>query len=537
MFQELWLTNIYLLAFSIATIGFSAYSWIYLSSYFVRKDYHLLLKGLGSAIIVSGFVVDIIKSYLQKDITATPGLYISLITVGILLLAIGVYMEPIPGKPKITPKAVVPAPKVTKKRKTTTKRTLSLIFPVLPGLIGMAVIIYHTYRKINYGLSKEFTPLLVGWITFFTFLVLEYINIYFLPLKLMWLENPDGFALYDMLKYILLFITAVAIFVWLNRFISFKPVPRMFFSLWQLLIIGSLLLNSVFAVLTIRSTEEQIYGLLEKNASLVTFTLDQIRKNNSDLLTVLSQNSDFVTALKNKNEGAIQNIVDKTLVNNLNLDKMIVTDSQAILIFDSQSPTSVGSSISSNQVIKKAILDAAPAYGYVPQETQTGGYTLAFYYAYPIFVNEKDFVGVVTSVKNIDDTYLDILKNQTGQELVLYVRDLRAATTLVDSDSISRYENISLQSTSIFQTAKRANISVAQLALLTKPYFMAIVDLPTFADSSQTNKLMVGTEQTALLTSTESVLFSSFLAVFVFCLIATIPTYLLAKDMDKDLSA
>lgn len=445
MFQELWLTNIYLLAFSIATIGFSAYSWIYLSSYFVRKDYHLLLKGLGSAIIVSGFVVDIIKSYLQKDITATPGLYISLITVGILLLAIGVYMEPIPGKPKITPKAVVPAPKVTKKRKTTTKRTLSLIFPVLPGLIGMAVIIYHTYRKINYGLSKEFTPLLVGWITFFTFLVLEYINIYFLPLKLMWLENPDGFALYDMLKYILLFITAVAIFVWLNRFISFKPVPRMFFSLWQLLIIGSLLLNSVFAVLTIRSTEEQIYGLLEKNASLVTFTLDQIRKNNSDLLTVLSQNSDFVTALKNKNEGAIQNIVDKTLVNNLNLDKMIVTDSQAILIFDSQSPTSVGSSISSNQVIKKAILDAAPAYGYVPQETQTGGYTLAFYYAYPIFVNEKDFVGVVTSVKNIDDTYLDILKNQTGQELVLYVRDLRAATTLVDSDSISRYENISLQ--------------------------------------------------------------------------------------------
>jgi hypothetical protein len=477
----------------------------------------MLVSSIGGLIIALALGLNI-RNLIFDSSQIWGIIYIFILSIGIIVLSAGINNDPIPLKPKI---------KKFRKRRIKVQSIVLLLLP-LTTLFSMGALLSHVYKKVKIGLSKEFTFFLVSLLFFAVFLLFEYTLILFPTLVTSLITNPEQIVTIQIVRDVLLFLTGMSLLYWVSRFLAFRSGVSLFFSVWQILIIGSILLNSFFAYSTLTNTESQLNDLLNKNSKLITFTLDQVRKSNLDVISSLTTNDQFVKAVEDKNGGYIQSNTENLLRGNISLDSIIITDAEAIIVYDSRNPAKYNESISSNGVIKKALLELVPQNGFIRDLSSIEGYALNYWSAIPI-LKEGKLIGIISSMKSINNSYLDLVKKQTGQELLLYVDNTRKASTIIDPITNSRLENIPADPTD-------NDGSIAQISITGKPYYMASIDLPVFGTSFN-DRLLVGTEQQLLFSSSQKTLILSFLGVIIFCIISIVPILVISKRLYKEQGA
>ncbi len=519
MFTNLWLTNLYLAAHVLIILGLGAYCWLYLDLFKSEKQKHALYKALAAGFLSLAFVLNLVLAVATtQSLLVQSGTVIALQLVGLVFFTAGNFVEKVPGLPK-------------------KKLSFALIFMLIGGFLNFVLGLVNVSRviyKIKYGWSKEFKPFLIFWVFLSGYLFVQFLAL--LGNKHMWFELATAeFGFLWILSQMLIIASAVFIFRLINHFMSFRVFGKIFLYVWQFIVVGSVVLASFFSVFAISASEGQIFELLDKNANLVNLNLKQIEENNEDVLEIISDDQAFQRAVKEKDTVEIERIVGTFLQSNNYLDQVVVVDNEGILMFDSSRPTVYGESMSSNYVIKSALIKNEQQESFLTEEEISEISELIYQFAMPISASQKQ-VGAVSTIKKLNDVYLDDLKAHTNQELIAYVQGKRSASTLLEKDQVSRVQNATLSLSDIDQVYEKAGLTFTKANILSVPYYVVEINLTNYKNE-QIAKLLVLTEQSSLMMATKQTLFNTFLVSLVLNLIAIVPSYLIARSIKRNLNA
>lgn len=517
MSYDLWLLTIKLISLSLALLGFGGISWVYLTL-LRHKERHITIRIVGQVLLAISFLVRIAELLPKSAISLLP-IYAGVGTVGLLVYMVSFLIETVPLKP------VLGKPKK--------HRVNAYILPFIPGIVATIFVLYSLARKVIVGLSKEYTVLFWAWLGFTAFFVLEALALGGRQVLLTAIATRSELFWFDIVRYGILLVSGLTLLAWISAYIEFSPVLRLSLSVWQLIIFLCLSLSAGFTFLTIIRVEEQISVLLSKNSNLVAFSLDETRRTSKDYVTLLSEKSDLRHAILSDDETAIFENSKQILENNSSIDKLLITDAQGILYVDSSEVTRRRTSITDNAYIKKVMVDNVLSGGLMVEQGITGNNRLSFVLAEPVFDDKKQMIGIITIFKYINDEYLDIIKEKSGQELILYVNGKRSASTLVDPQSLARYENVPLveETTSLTEISSSQQVGFA--SILTKEYLTSI----SLLDGNSQIKLMVAIERAPVVEQAKEIIRMTYGGVIAFCLLALIPTASIARRMNAALSA
>lgn len=532
MINNLFFLNLFLAVQTITALGMAAYSWLYFDSYSFHHRREHLLRGLGGAIISIGFLSNLVNNI-------SSFLPMALLSIGLTSILVGNFIDPIPGEPhkeehkKEKSKGKKPT---TKKEKLKVTKTLNGIFlttlNVAPyfNLIAGLLILVQTFKKITDGKSKEFISLLVFWGTFCFYLSYTALQSYSVDHITYLNILTENYSLLWIVAQISLLIGIFFLFQWVSYFMSFRIIPTLFLKIWLLIILSGIILASGFSVFMIRSSETQIFSLLNNNSQLVRGYMKQIEENNTDILEILSDSRTLIQAVSDKDTTSIQNESEHFLLNNSYLDQVIIVDNFGISIYDSDEPETQGVSMSSNLLIKKAIKEKKPQKAYRVEEKLASANQLTYQISFPLMQN-GELLGVISTVKRVDDNFLDLIQKNTNQEIVVFVDGMRSASTIRESDNLSRAEKLPTALENFKLNPDKSTYGT--VTLITTPYYTSLISLPGY-NNKIVGQMLLGTKQSILISANEKTLYNTFTMTLFLVLLATIPSYWVAKKIERN---
>lgn len=538
MVTNLELINLYLAANILVALAFGGYAWLYFDLYSKENKKHAFQRALGGTILGVSFLLNLVLNVNDQNGLSVSVYTLGLQAIGLLLIVCGNTLEKVPGVPGSEEKKSKKKKSSRKKNRAAFLGPISTLFLAPANFVLGIVAAVQTNHKIKYGKSNEFKGLLYFWIAFSCYLALQALSVIGTE-HLVWLDILTR-------QYAVLWIASQAVLLasfalmirWISKFISFRASAQVFFGVWQLAVILSVILASAYSLFMISSAETQLMDLLRKNAKLVDFNLEQIQTNNEDLLEAVAENDEVAEAISSQDGVALQSKVEAFIDTNDSLDRVVVVNQSAILVYDSDDPEVQGESLSGNQVIKRAIWNREAETGYIVERVGASADRLILQSSYPVMSDNGELVGVISTQKSLDDHYLDLLKDQTGQELIIFVNDKRSASTVLEGDELSRVENqpFAKKDLQYQEMEEKEGIAFAKVRILTVPYYASMLRFED-VDGEKIAEMVVGSPQEIVISSTQRALFNTFLLALGLCVLATIPSYYLSKTLVKNLSS
>lgn len=516
---EFWMQSIYLIANILILLAFASYSWLYIDMFLkTRKRCHFYIS-VGGVLLTFSFLVQLLAALANQ--TVMPDISYHAIrkllqTGGLVITLLGVFKEEIPLKPKV------------KRSSGILLLTGSLINCILALAISGRI-----FYKCREGESKQFRLSFVFWIIlsgYFLIDTLASLGQYYPLLEI----RTQPYSVIWVLSQLTLIFGSFVLFSWMGQFISFRVIPQLFLSVWRWVILVSLVSATILSIYMVKLTEDQIVSILEKNVSLIDFNLTQIQDNNKNILSVIAQDQELQNQVNGNNLDKIYSKFEGFTSGNITLDRVYLADSRGVLIFDTEDPTMQGESMTDNLILKKAILDETQFSGYFAKDMLASGDRLVYQISQPIFDENGDLQMVASAQKYIDDQYANLLKGETGQEVIIYVNGMRSASTLLGNDSVARYERMPQEFQGL--NFEEFGSSYGQIEILKDKYYVSVKPIHNF-ESERVGYILVGTRQDLLVKSTRQALFRAFGLAFAISVAMTVPSYYLALRLDKNMSA
>lgn len=511
MFGDLFWLSIFFVANILSTLVLLAYAWLYLDAYRLDKKGYDLYRAIGAIFTALGFLFAILGKGINE-------LTILAQFVGIVLIFIGSFREPIPGLPASGAEP----------------RRFNVVSPIvvigaLFTFVFSALIAYRTREKVKRGLSKQFSLLSIFWVVFTFYFFIQFLTFvgenYFVAIDTV----TRQYSFFWILNQILLIAASVVLFRWICQFISFRLFPSIFLNIWQGAIYLTVILATGYSVFTISQSEAQIFDLLNKNARLVEFNMNQIKDNNNDLLEILVDNPQLVLAYADKNISGIVTELETVLSTNSNLDKIVAVDRNANLIYDSENPDLLSKSLSDHKLISEVLKTGISKYEFISEVNEASGDKLSYEFVAPIVNGNGEIIGAINLIKKFNNSFLDYIKKQTSLEVILYVNDMRSASTILENDNLSRVERVPFENNGeLFN--KEGNIRFLKTRFQTVPYYASIIDIKD-PDGKVVGNLIIATPQSVLLNAIQNALMYTFVMTLILLAVASIPTWYLAKSI------
>lgn len=511
MITNLWLLNLFLAANTLMLLASLAYAWIYYDLFHKEGTRNSLWVANGALLLAVSWLLNLFSVNFSAELLSL--LRFSFLTLSLLLLLIGSWKERIPGLPKLN----------IKPNTHHTFIPLALVLLAPSSLVLAGLICVRLYRKISVGKSKQFTRLFWAWLLllgYFLFAAMSGVA----SSGSMWLQDVTrDFTALWILAHVLLLLAALTLLSWIGSFLSFRVVAKLFVSIWQQLIICAIILACAYSVFTIHTAKKQMLTLLGHNIELINFNLAQISTSNQDLLGYLASDPTIQTGLLENPQGLLESKSIDLLRTNNTLDQIVFVNAESQILYDSLDERNIGLVVDS--------IDSFDGFVVAADLPATG--KLEYRVVVPV-VRDQQSVGAIIAIKQIDDSFLDLLKSQTGQEVLVYVDGSRAASTIVATDQLSRLENLPLLTTNIDTTSANDNVSFAETRILDTPYLISRLQLTTDAGPAE---LMLATKQSILLASSQQALMYTFLLAVLLSLLALLPSYKLARTLERSTRA
>ncbi len=512
MFQSLFNIDLFLITHILIFLAFLSYSWLYYDQYRSsdkKKYLYYLAGGVFLSLAWGGKLYYII---LNKTLVIENQLpVIMLQALGVAFIAYVIYKEKVPTKPKLSSIFFIFNP-----------------FLTVISFVGSFLITLRLYKRVREGLNKQFMFNFISWTLLTVYFLIQVVTLSSNIFPRLLVHSGVGSFLW-ILQNLILFSTAVSIFIWIGKFIAFRPLIQMFFSIWRWTIIVSIVLSTFLSLVLTEFMENQIINGLEQNSKLVSFNLEQVEANNHDILENVVNTVDVEEAIKNRDTVFLDNRLKSLAIKNSNLDRIFILDENLLMVYDSNRPESYGYSVE-DLLAKKTVIEKKGLDSYLSIDTETDSKRLIYQYSYPVII-EEEVIGIFNIQKILDDNYADLLKSRTGQEIMIIADSRRAASTFLLEDSIDRLENLPIEDLQTLEQNK-----VKRIEILNKDYYTSVIRFEDH-ENKEVASLILATDQEKVSGFVETVLYRTFGLTLVLTLLLTIPSALLAKRLEKNLSA
>jgi len=540
LLQQFFGQNIHFVLSLLMALAAFAVFWLIFDAWQTRREVKELLKWSGFLLLSIGFLLFaavINQSSFGKLAWNSQLSFVSelLRVLGYIAVITGLMLDPLQPKPKtkgideIMSDDQLVQPSQTKNMAGGFSFGAAAWQALLP-LASLAVAGLY-WRRATTGLERHLRPVAIAflWLTSFEIFSLAASS---------WQNttNPtlypwvSAFGYFWIIAQVSLLISAIVLVKWVwvylvkrlqgQLFIIFTAATAIIFSI-STISFSYLLLNSVQQSSLINlTTASQVL-----NQALISKSAQILADGN-----ILSENPSIIAAVVAANHSQLSSLTTNYLTDK-DLTNFEITSSDGKVLLQGQNPDQWGQSISSDPLFQKAAL----GYSAESKIAQQGilAPSVAIEAAIPVRSASGTVVGVVITQQAIDNTFLDNIKNATNLDSGVYAGDVRAATTFVAPDGISRWVGVSEPSKAVQQTVLvHGQAFKGSLNILNRSYLVVYAPLKDMNNNVVGMLLTAQTQQTMLQTIAHSIELT-FLAAIGSLLIMIVPAYLLAKHMAK----
>ncbi len=528
MWYQFLLVNLHFAINITAALIFFAVFWLYFDAWLGRKKYKEFVRFLGFLILSISFVFNAL--FIESSILSVPvfsqDLHIMLLRVsrlvGYLLIIVSLLSDPLMDKPKKEGNMGFVLPVGLRLPST----FISFLFPILSALVGFLFL-----RRATVGLENHLKPVA------FSFFLLSFSEVLSLGYLLRESNNSAIYtfvAPYSVLWIIQSLVTLLSVIVlrkWIFGYLLKRIQSQLFMIFVSSIVALFLIITLVFSALMLRNIEQESLASLSTDVNVLEYAINSKKAEVVSDAQVIAQNPDLINSLEKKDKQKLKSIATSTLLAKKQSIVTILTNA-GVVVARGDDPERIGESYSSDVLVVKAA-GGDTAVSIVAKDGVLVP-TLSIRSAVPVLKGQS-VIGVVLVGSEIDNSFVDGVKETTGLNVSIYSDNVRSATTFIAPDGKTRWVGVREESEIVKkQVILQGKPYSGTLNVLNVDYLTAILPIKDI-DNNVIGMLFVGREQVSLLQAAGKSIEITFLAAVILLIAAILPAYLVSRYISSQL--
>ena len=518
------LVNFHFAVSLLAALVTFAVAWLYFDAWVSKKDLKqttsffgflfLSLSFLAQAIVIDQSLFETSLSgsstaFVLKTFFRFAG-YITLI-VGQVLIP----LQPPPTKEKkrfsaaIIPLLAVPAVEFA-----------PFFLPLLAAITGFLYL-----RRATTGLERHLKPASLG------FFILTLSELFGISVSF---RDTQNLTLYNLVApfspiWIIERVILVAAIYILGRWVWWYLLKRFETQLFMIFTTSILLIFLVttvsFSFASFSNIRNAALESLRSDVGVLDYTIDSKKGELLADAQVVAQDSGVITALDRRKRSTLANILATPLLAK-KLTALTVVSSDAQVIIRAHDLEHFGDSLSSDPLVQLALQERETT----SVDTRDGVLApiVTVRAAVPIWKSKK-VIGAVLINSDIDNAFVDGIKEVTDLDVSVYADNIRSATTFVAPDGKSRFIGIKEENETIKEKVLiQGQTFEGSVNILSVPYLAVFSPLKAFDDNA-VGMLFAGRPQTSILQTAARSIELTFSVSAALLILSIFPAYWISK--------
>jgi Single cache domain 3 len=415
-------------------------SWLYFDAWSNKRSLKEAIKWVGFAALSASFLLGatvieqaILGSSLLGDFTLAAATFLRL--TAYILIAFGLLLEPLQ---KVPQNMGIQLDEQNKLQPTQIEQKTSLGILASIGSVGSwmapfgsGLVAYMYLRHATVGLERHLRPM------FRAFAFIAVSDVANLATNFRGSNNPilsSWFAAFGWIWWIEYIALSVGVY-WLARWVWGYLTERFFSQLFMtftvMVMMIFLIVSFSFTSLLINNVQRDSLTRLETAANVMSYAIEAKQSETLSVAEQLSSNSSFSEALVVKDRNKMISIAESILVDK-QLSSLIITNQSGQVILRAEDTDRWGDSISSDPLVKRSLFGASVST--VTIKNEPGVPILRLLSSVAIFDKSNIMIGTVQAGIDLNNAFVDRIKQSTDLQSSVYAGDSLAATTLLAPD-------------------------------------------------------------------------------------------------------
>lgn len=547
-----WLGNLHFVILVAAALGFFSAGWLNLDSHRQTPETKMLVRAIGFFVIAFWFLLSA-SGYLFGE---KNWILACIELIGVAILAIGFYIEPLPEIPGSTDHSnknqvlinlrswylsfFQPNPSKGDKAKDQDKKHPSFVMFSLPSLVIYiiklpiviwGVLLVRVWAFSTKGLIKDFLGLRNALIFILLSRILSLADIFSGSSNIVIFNLTRQYSYFWIAENTLMLIGVAILLKWIFYYLSFRPAPKLFITFITFSISIFVVSTVLFTGFLYSAQQKNILETLRKNAAVFDFTIKELKMQNELAAYSIAQRQPVIDgATENKADLAASGLGNP--IKDLKVGGEAITNRSGEVLATSGSYISAGESLVNDPTIAQALQGKVVSSLVIEHLLDTD--QIVARSSYPIVKDAKVY-GVAVTDFPIDQAFVDNVKELTKLDVTINIGDVHNATTFVDYNQ-RRISGTKITNQDVLKLITEGQKSAWAWAGTERVGSLAYSTVyRSLADSDNINiaSLMVGQSQKEAIDEISSSIRLTFISISVLILISLLPLYFVAKSISK----
>jgi sensor histidine kinase regulating citrate/malate metabolism len=281
----------------------------------------------------------------------------------------------------------------------------------------------------------------------------------------------------------------------------------------------------VYTSILVSNTERNSLESLETNLQTFEYSLGRLRSEALAQARVVTANQNVRKALKAKEGERLNSLLGEMMLS-AGTDFLAVTDEDGAVLARGEDPEAVGDFLSAKTVVASSL-----------EGEERSDIAVREWVVAPQIIVEAAApigkLGVVYTGYVADNAFVDGVKEATGLDVTIFGGEVKAATTLVAADGVSRLVGVRQADEKVREKVLGEGEAYLGLSTIFHEEYLSAYGPLKNSGEELLGMLFVGYPATVLSEITQTSLDVTFLASVFLALLSFVPAYLLAKYIEK----
>ncbi|MCW1908485.1 MAG: cache domain-containing protein [Candidatus Saccharibacteria bacterium] len=525
-------------------------AWLYLDAWSNKHSKKEFLKWLGFGIL--GFAYLIEATVIEQTVLGsspfgefTQSFAAAAKVIGYITIAVGLIMDPLQEVPKnegITfevgnDQKQAPAQPVQPTVVAPTKQTLPAVsgfgtLSVIAAPMGSIAIAALYLRRATTGLERHLKPV------FWAFALIGISDLASVASAYRDTTNPvfaSWFAAFGWVWWFEHLSLALGIFFlgrWVWGYLTERFFSQLFMIFTAMVMMIFLVVGVGFTSLLVNNIQRDTLTKLATAVNVLGYAVDTKKSETTAVAEQLAASSDLASALITKDREKLISLT-QSIIPSKQLSTLIITNASGQVILRAEDTSRWGDSLSDDPLIKRALFGVGQSTVSVKQEP--GAPVLQVLSAAVIFDSSRTSIGTVMTGLDLNEAFVDRIKDATGLQSSIYGNDRLAATTLVAPDGKTNTLGVKIGEGAIKDTVLNNAAAYQGSVSLQSRQMLAAYTPVKDVDNQVVGALMVAEPRSSVLQIAGRSIQTTFVLAASLLVLSFVPTFFVSRSISRQL--
>lgn len=531
MWSQFFFINTHFALSAIASLIYFLVAWLYLDAWVSRKSLKDALKIMGFVCLSLGSIVHashidstvLQVSFLSSELVVIC--YFILQTVGLVLILVGLVIDPILDKPN-TQESLdkkMPIGFVTIK---TALIPMTVVLPILSSIVGFLYL-----RRATIGYERHLRLVALSFFVLALSNLLGIVSIFYDTSNVQIFKIIAPYSSVWMIEHVSYALSIGLLSIWVFGYLLKRLQSQLFVFFSAFVIVIFVLMTVSFSALILKNLESETLKQIRTDGKVLEFALESKGLENISDAVSLAENPSLIESIVEDEGGYLAQQTETFLVSKKK-SSLLVLNENGEVIARGEKPDSIGDSFSEDITVKRALN------GQQVSSIQTYEGVVSPILALRSVVPIKDggkIVGAILCETILDNAFVDKIQNATGLAVSVYAQDVLSATTFMEPDGKSRSNGLLLADNAIVERVLNDGKEYIGTVKLQGVYYYASVNPLRDADNVSVGMILVAQDQVGLLKTAARAMEITFLIALAIEVFSLIPAFFLSRYISRQI--